>query len=83
MLYCISRLDLTSKTDLDTWQVRWSGQLDSTIPSCCLALLEQVSSKMPGPVPNELKSNRPPTGNPCRQGVTHTYTHREPYSALA
>ena len=28
---------------------RYAGVANSSIPSCCLALLDQVSSKMPGP----------------------------------
>ena len=49
---------------------RYAGMANSGIPSCCLALLDQVSSKTPGP---------PAMWNfrPCSRTLhTHTHTHR-------
>ena len=51
---------------------RYAGMANSGIPSCCLALLDQVSSKTPGP---------PAMWNfrPCSRTLhTHTHTHTEP-----
>ena len=48
---------------------RYAGMANSGIPSCCLALLDQVSSKTPGP---------PAMWNfrPCSRTLhTHTHTH--------
>ena len=50
---------------------RYAGMANSGIPSCCLALLDQVSSKTPGP---------PAMWNfrPCSRTLhTHTHTHRK------
>ena len=55
---------------------RYAGMANSGIPSCCLALLDQVSSKTPGP---------PAMWNfrPCSTSHTHTHTHaRAPISGF-
>ena len=56
---------------------RYAGMANSGIPSCCLALLDQVSSKTPGP---------PAMWNfrPCSRTLhTHTHTHGAPTGAIS